>query len=127
MLTLFGGFAVEGLEFAGAIRRTSGWPWRQQDEPGLGPYLVSVIIRLGISAGLTTAVAASNQVSGPFGAVTIGAGAPLIFEQMVRHAAGSADAERGTSTHSSPRSVKPSPDGLKTDRPKSVSRAKERP
>jgi len=80
----FGGLAVELLEFHGAIRRTGGWPWRQKDEPGPGPLLVSVVIRLIVGAGLAWALGAAQQVSGPAGALMVGVAAPLIFEQMAR-------------------------------------------
>jgi hypothetical protein len=81
---VFGGFAVEALEFVAAIRRTGGWPWRQSGEPGALPLLVSVILRLSVSAGLAAALAASHQLSGVFAAVAVGAGAPLIIEQLAR-------------------------------------------
>ena len=122
---LFGGFAVEGLEFAGAIRRTGGWPWRQAGEPGPVPLLVSVIVRLAVSAGLTAAVAASNQVSGPFGALTIGAGAPLIFEQIVRQAAGSASAY-AVPVHAKAHIVGPPSDGSEETASTSALSAEER-
>lgn len=81
---LFGGFAVEGLEFAGAIRRTGGWPWRQPGEPGPLALTVSVVIRLVISAGVAAAAGAAGQVSGPFGALAAGVAAPLLVEQLAR-------------------------------------------
>jgi hypothetical protein len=81
---LFGGFAVEGLEFSGAIRRTGGWPWHQPDEPGLAPLAVSVVIRLVIGAGLAAAAGTTGQISGPFGALTMGIAAPLLIEQLAR-------------------------------------------
>jgi hypothetical protein len=49
---LFGGFAVDGLEFVGAIRRVGGWPWRLPGEPGPLPFTVSVLIRLVVVLGL---------------------------------------------------------------------------
>ncbi len=81
---LFGGFAVEGLEFAGAIRRTGSWPWRSRGEAGPAPMLVSVLIRLTVGAGLALAAGWSDQVSGPVGALAIGVAAPLFVEQMAR-------------------------------------------
>ncbi|GAB3481368.1 hypothetical protein [Amycolatopsis cihanbeyliensis] len=81
---LFGGFAVEGLEFAGAIRRTGGWPWRQPNEPGPLPLAVSVIIRLAVGAGLAVAIGATGHISGALGAVAVGVAAPLIIEQVAR-------------------------------------------
>jgi hypothetical protein len=84
MWGLFGGFAVEGLEFAGAIRRTGGWPWHQPEEPGLAPLAVSVVIRLVVGAGLAAAAGTTGQISGPFGALTMGIAAPLLIEQLAR-------------------------------------------
>lgn len=79
---VFGGFAVEGLEFAAAIRRVGGWPWLQPGEPGPVPLIVSVLIRLTIGAGLAEAAGLTNQVSGPFGALAVGIAAPLLIEQL---------------------------------------------
>jgi hypothetical protein len=81
---LFGGFAVEGLEFAAAIRRSGRWPWRNRGEPGPLPLLASVIIRLSVGAGLAAAAGVANQVSGPFGALAVGVAAPLLVEQLAR-------------------------------------------
>lgn len=79
---LFGGFAVEAVQFQGAVRRTKGWPWRDSKEPDAGPFLLSVVLRLAVSAGLAAGLAASNQVSGPYGAIGAGVAAPMIIEQL---------------------------------------------
>jgi hypothetical protein len=84
MWGFFGGFAVEGLEFAGAIRRVGDWPWRQPGEPKPLPLVVSVLIRLAVGAGLAAAAGSTGQVSGPFGAVAVGVAAPLMIEQLAR-------------------------------------------
>jgi hypothetical protein len=68
---LFGGFAVDGLEFAGAIHRTGGWPWHQPGEPGPLPLAVSVLIRLIVGAGRAAAAGTTGQVRGPVGAVAV--------------------------------------------------------
>ena len=81
---LFGGFAVEGLEFAAAIRRTGKWPWRKRGEPGPLPLLTSIVIRLAVGAGLAAAAGEASQVSGPFGALAVGVAAPLLVEQLAR-------------------------------------------
>lgn len=81
---LFGGFAVDGLEFAAAIRRVGGWPWHQPGEPGPLPFTISVLIRLAVGAGLAAAGGSTGQVSGPFGAVAVGVAAPLLIEQLAR-------------------------------------------
>jgi hypothetical protein len=80
----FGGLAVELIEFYGAIRRTGGWPWKRRGEPGPGPLLVSVLIRVFLGAGLAWALGGAQQISGPAGAVAVGVAAPLILEQMAR-------------------------------------------
>jgi hypothetical protein len=38
----FGGFAINGLEFAGAIRSVGGWPWHRLGGPGPLPLAVPV-------------------------------------------------------------------------------------
>ena len=81
---LFGGFAVEGLDFVGAIKRTGGWPWHQDGAPPLIIFLVSEVIRLAIDAGVALAAGSSGQVSGPFGALAVGVAAPLLVEQLTR-------------------------------------------
>jgi hypothetical protein len=81
---LFGGFAVEGLEFTAAIRRGGRWPWQQPGEPGALPFAVSVIVRLAVGAGLAAAAGVADQISGPFGAVALGVAAPLVVEQLAR-------------------------------------------
>jgi hypothetical protein len=81
---LFGGFAVEGLEFSAAIRRVGTWPWREPGEVGLGPLSVSIALRLSVGAGLAAAAGSAEQVSGPFGALAVGIAAPLVVEQLAR-------------------------------------------
>jgi hypothetical protein len=81
---LFGGFAVEGLDFTTAIKKTGDWPWRSEGEPGPLPLAVSVVIRLLIGAGLAAAAVGTHQVSGPLGAIAIGVGAPYLVGQMAR-------------------------------------------
>lgn len=83
---LFGGFAVEGLEFAAAVRRVKTWPWAFPGEPRKWPYFVSVVIRLTISSGLPAAATASDQISTVFAAVAFGIAAPLVVEQIARQA-----------------------------------------
>jgi hypothetical protein len=80
---LFGGFAVEGLDLITALRRR-GWPWRVEGPPEAGPvgYAVAELIRLIIGGGVAWAVAASGQITGPAGALAVGAAAPLIVERL---------------------------------------------
>jgi hypothetical protein len=84
MWGFFGAFAVDGLEFAGAIRRVGDWPWRWPGEPGPLPLAVSVVIRLLVGAGLAAAGGTTDQVTGPFGALAMGVTAPLLIEQLAR-------------------------------------------
>jgi hypothetical protein len=104
---LFGGFAVEGLEFSAAIRRTGRWPWRQPGEPGPLPFAISIIIRLGVGAGLAAAAGMADQISGPFGALAVGVAAPLVVEQLARqvYLTESLTQDGGTSDTAEPRSV----------------------
>lgn len=80
---LFGGFAVEGLELSASIRRTGRFPWKQRGGPGLAPFLVSVLIRLAVGAGLAVAVGAAGQIN-PLGALAAGVAAPLIIEKLAQ-------------------------------------------
>ncbi|GAA4606794.1 hypothetical protein BJY16_006008 [Actinoplanes octamycinicus] len=84
---LLGGFIVEALEYSAAIRRTKGWPWRRRGEPGLGPSLVAIALRLSASAGLAAAAGAGGQVAGAFGALALGITAPLVVEKILQQAA----------------------------------------
>jgi hypothetical protein len=85
---LFGGFAVEAIEFIGAIRRSGGWPWRNRDgtrnlaEPAPVPQLIAVSLRLGVSSGLAAVATASEQINTPLAAMAVGVAAPLIIERM---------------------------------------------
>lgn len=80
----FGGFAVEGLQFAAAVRRCKNWPWRRRGEPPFGPFITSVVIRLGVSSGVATIAVEAEVVNGTFGAFAAGVAAPLIVEQLAR-------------------------------------------
>jgi hypothetical protein len=81
---LFGGFAIEGLEFSRAIRHVGDWPWKSPMEPSAGSLAASVIIRLIVSAGVAVAAGNTHQITGPFGAVAMGVSAPLIIEQLAQ-------------------------------------------
>jgi hypothetical protein len=80
---LFGGFAVEGLELSATLRRTGRWPWRRARRYGPAPYLVSVVIRLGVGAGLAAATSAAGTMNA-LGALAVGASAPLIIEKLAQ-------------------------------------------
>lgn len=96
---LFGGFAVEGLELYTACQRYRRWPWQgsgnskvsssneakqELGEVGVWGYAVAEVIRLLIGAGLAWAAAATGQISGPLGALGVGAAAPTIIGQLAR-------------------------------------------
>lgn len=85
---IFGGLAVEALEFQRAMHRAAGVPWRNKDgtrnltEPGPGALVLSALIRMGIGGGLAAAASASEQVSSPLAAIAIGVAAPLIIRKF---------------------------------------------
>jgi hypothetical protein len=94
---LFGGFAVSGLDLYALLRRRGCWPW--QDRKGqpapdtdLPSYFTGEVIRMVVGAGLAWAAAGTGQVSGPLGAVGIGAAAPFILDHLSRSAAGGSPA-----------------------------------
>jgi hypothetical protein len=83
---LFGGFAVEGLDLYGAVRRHGCWPWRARGprEVGAVGYFVAELIRLVIGGALALALAESSQVTTPFAALAVGVAAPIIVERLTR-------------------------------------------
>lgn len=81
---LAGAAAVEALELYRAIQRVKGFPWRMPDEVPLAPYLVAVVIRNALGAGLAAAFGSSGQIAGPLGATAVGVAAPKIVEQLLR-------------------------------------------
>lgn len=80
----YGGLAVEAIEFSGAIRRIKDWPWKVAGESPPFVLAISVMIRIGLSLGLTLAAGQAGQIAGPMGAVAVGAAAPLLIEQMAK-------------------------------------------
>ena len=81
---LCGAAAVEGLDLYKAIRRIKGYPWRHPDEVPLGPYLLSVVIRVGLGVVVAGVCAASSQIGGPAGALAAGYASPKLLEQLAR-------------------------------------------
>ncbi|MFI1168544.1 hypothetical protein ACH4UM_34455 [Streptomyces sp. NPDC020801] len=81
---LFGGFAVESLEFWTAVRRHQRWPW---ENPGDGPtlgllaYILATTLRLGVGAGVAVAARTSEQSATAWVAMIVGAGTPLLLEK----------------------------------------------
>jgi len=90
---LLGATAVEALDLYKAIRRVKGYPWRHPDEVPLGPYLLSVVIRVGLGVLAAAVCAASSQIGGPAGALAAGYAAPKLFEQLARLPNSQRDAE----------------------------------
>jgi hypothetical protein len=81
---LVGGVCVEALELYARIRRTPKWTWRKPIPQGLTAYLISIIIRAGLSAALVAAAAASGQIISAFTAFSLGIAAPLVVEKLSR-------------------------------------------
>lgn len=94
---LLGAALVEGLELYQAIHAEGGFPWQFRGRLKLGPYLVALLVRLGLGAALAAVFAASHQITGPIAAVTIGIAAPKILEQLARQATPAAPAALGRS------------------------------
>jgi len=83
---VFGSFAVEGLDLYAALRRRGCWPWqvRGPREVGALGYFVAELVRLVIGGGLAWALAESEQLTTPVGALAVGVAAPLIVERLIR-------------------------------------------
>ncbi|MFD7586475.1 hypothetical protein ACFV84_13765 [Kitasatospora sp. NPDC059811] len=76
---------VEAYLMWGAVGSSAGprWPW--VDEEGhrkVGFYVVALVCRCVMGVGLDAVYAATHQVSGALGAVTLGIAAPLVTKQM---------------------------------------------
>ncbi|WP_157411563.1 hypothetical protein [Actinoplanes rectilineatus] len=84
MWGVFGGVAVEGLEWSAVMRR-GRWPWNKRLRAG--PIIVSVLIRLGVGGVLAGAVGASGPMS-QLSALSVGIAAPLIIEKMAQQIPG---------------------------------------
>jgi hypothetical protein len=80
MWGLFGGAAVEGLEWSAVMRR-GRWPWNKRLR--VGPVVTAVVIRLGIGGGLAGAIGAGGSMN-QLGALSIGIAAPLIIEKIAQ-------------------------------------------
>lgn len=81
---LFGGFAVEGLDFFNSWRRHHRPPWKVGGprQARARAYLIAESIRLLIGAGLALAAARSGTNLNALAAVGIGAGAPVFLEKL---------------------------------------------
>lgn len=81
---LAGALCVEALWLHSHIRRSKHWSWRRPIPQGLDAYLISVVLRAGVGAGLASAAAGSGQVSGAIAAFGIGVAAPLIVQKLAQ-------------------------------------------
>ena len=103
---LFGGFAVSGLELQALLRSRGRWPWQsakgEPPEISRSAYLTGEIVRLLVGAGLAWAAAATGQISGPLGAVGIGAAAPFILDQLSRGTLSRGHAAAGVESDKNP-------------------------
>ncbi|MGW2611944.1 hypothetical protein ACWC4A_47835 [Streptomyces mirabilis] len=72
-----------GLWSATHTPKKPQWPWTDDDgKPVYCGYVVSVVCRCAMGVLLNAAYAASQQITGPLAAVTIGIAAPLFIAQM---------------------------------------------
>ena len=74
-----------GVLFLEAMNRVKGWPFAQPRGPGGGVYAVSIIIRLGIAAATTAALATTTIVTSGFIAFGIGVAAPAVVKKVARY------------------------------------------
>jgi hypothetical protein len=88
-----GAAAIEAWDLYSAIHRVKGFPWKLDGEVALGPYLVSVVLRVLLGIGVALAFVASGQAGGPVGVVAIGIAAPKLLETLARQAVSQAAAD----------------------------------
>jgi hypothetical protein len=86
MWGLFGGFAMEALDFITAVRRHQRWPWidaEGRSRPGPLAYAIAVVLRLAVGAGVACAGAMSvPHLNAPWLAMGLGAAAPVVLEKL---------------------------------------------
>jgi hypothetical protein len=74
---------VRGLWSAYQPLRVPKWPWKDgRGRLQVQGYIIAVACRFTMAAGLDAVYAASHQIAGPLGAVTLGITAPLVIQQM---------------------------------------------
>ena len=96
---LIGAGAIEAWDLYGAIHRVRGFPWNKPGEVAVAPFLVAVVLRLLLGAGLATAFVSSGQAAGPVGALAVGIAAPKLRHTIAPPAADAAP-ERLKPAHS---------------------------
>lgn len=83
---MVGGLAVQAESILSSIARGRTWPWLQDDQPTIGPYIFALLVRSGLGLALALTMGLSGQISGPAGAFGMGAVAPLVIQQIARRA-----------------------------------------
>ncbi|MFE7856168.1 hypothetical protein [Streptomyces sp. NPDC057403] len=74
---------IRGLWVALQPFRAPKWPWRDgRGRAQVAGYVIAVVCRFGMAAGLDAVYAAAHQIAGPLGAVTMGIAAPLVIGQL---------------------------------------------
>ena len=76
---VFGGVVVDGIELVKVIRAYRG---RLPPDVRRWAYWIAELLRLVIGGGLAVALNDAGQISGAFGALAVGAAAPLIAEKL---------------------------------------------
>ncbi|WP_158697795.1 hypothetical protein [Streptomyces prunicolor] len=69
-------------DFVRVLETHKKLPWRVDDGPSRGIYLLAAILRLSLGVGVAMALGTSGQVSGGFGAVIAGIAAMKIIERL---------------------------------------------
>jgi hypothetical protein len=91
MWGLAGGVLVELLELASLVRTHKTFPWLVPQQMSLGAYLYVALTRPAAGAVVAVALGLTQQVTGPWGLLVVGAGAPLIIQNAMKQPVVSAD------------------------------------
>ena len=83
---LAGGVLVELLELASLTRAHKTFPWQMPGQMRLGAYLYCALTRPAAGAIVAVALGLTNQITGPWGLLVVGAGAPLIIQNATKQA-----------------------------------------
>lgn len=74
---------IRGLWSVLQPARVPKWPWRDgRGRSQVWGYVIAVACRFSMAAGLDAVYCASQQITGPLAAVTMGIAAPLLIQQM---------------------------------------------
>ncbi|MER5548793.1 hypothetical protein ACWDBD_05045 [Streptomyces sp. NPDC001118] len=83
-----GGFALDAVAIYRSVRTHRRWPWQERKpgdgEAGAVAYTIAGVAVWMVGGGLASAADLTGQISGPIGALTIGAAAPYIIERIAR-------------------------------------------